>query len=292
MDDCALEKSDLEAEYVKEAAKEKMVQLKGHRYRSVGGMMRASIYNAMPLSGVEKLVAFMKDFQGCASTQTETDWSVIAEDKCNMKSSGEKRIREEMEEILSNPPDDFKCVMLPWNSYEWFFATRGALGTEFEGGIYHGVLQFPKYYPLEPPSIMLLTENGRFKIQTKIGLNWQPSWGVREALLHLIRLMTTYPDGELCSVEYNKEKRRALAIKARAEAPKYGTAEDQKLIYENHEYMLRKTTPPVPPLSPSHSGTGGTGGTSGTGGGSVFNISENNFYAINSKGVGILDSMN
>ncbi|XVF16011.1 hypothetical protein REPUB_Repub09cG0205200 [Reevesia pubescens] len=55
-----LEKSELEAEFLKEAAKEKMVALKGHR--SVGGM-RASIYNAMPLAGVEKLVAFMKDFQ-------------------------------------------------------------------------------------------------------------------------------------------------------------------------------------------------------------------------------------
>ncbi|KAJ4970460.1 hypothetical protein NE237_003559 [Protea cynaroides] len=55
-----LERSDLEAEFIKEAAKEKMVQLKGHR--SVGGM-RASIYNAMPLAGVEKLVAFMKNFQ-------------------------------------------------------------------------------------------------------------------------------------------------------------------------------------------------------------------------------------
>ncbi|KAL5711421.1 phosphoserine transaminase [Ranunculus cassubicifolius] len=55
-----LEKSELEADFIKEAAKEKMVQLKGHR--SVGGM-RASIYNAMPLAGVEKLVAFMKDFQ-------------------------------------------------------------------------------------------------------------------------------------------------------------------------------------------------------------------------------------
>ncbi|KAF6157793.1 hypothetical protein GIB67_038261 [Kingdonia uniflora] len=55
-----LEKSELEAEFIKEAAKEMMVQLKGHR--SVGGM-RASIYNAMPLAGVEKLVAFMKEFQ-------------------------------------------------------------------------------------------------------------------------------------------------------------------------------------------------------------------------------------
>lgn len=52
--------ADLEKQFIAEAAKENMLQLKGHR--SVGGV-RASIYNAMPLSGVEKLVAFMKDFQ-------------------------------------------------------------------------------------------------------------------------------------------------------------------------------------------------------------------------------------
>ena len=37
-----------------------MTNLKGHR--SVGGM-RASIYNAMPLEGVEHLIAFMKKFE-------------------------------------------------------------------------------------------------------------------------------------------------------------------------------------------------------------------------------------
>jgi phosphoserine aminotransferase len=37
-----------------------MLQLKGHR--SVGGM-RASIYNAMPIAGVETLVAYMKEFE-------------------------------------------------------------------------------------------------------------------------------------------------------------------------------------------------------------------------------------
>lgn len=55
-----LQQSELEKKFVAEAANEGMVQLKGHR--SVGGM-RASIYNAMPLAGVQKLVAFMKDFQ-------------------------------------------------------------------------------------------------------------------------------------------------------------------------------------------------------------------------------------
>ncbi|XP_020581856.1 phosphoserine aminotransferase 2, chloroplastic-like [Phalaenopsis equestris] len=55
-----LPNSDLEKKFIAEAAEEGMIQLKGHR--SVGGV-RASIYNAMPLAGVEKLVAFMKDFQ-------------------------------------------------------------------------------------------------------------------------------------------------------------------------------------------------------------------------------------
>lgn len=50
----------LDAKFVKEAAAAGFVNLKGHR--SVGGM-RASIYNAMPKEGVEKLVAFMKKFE-------------------------------------------------------------------------------------------------------------------------------------------------------------------------------------------------------------------------------------
>ena len=50
----------LDAEFVKKAAEAGFVNLKGHR--SVGGM-RASIYNAMPIEGVEKLVEFMETFE-------------------------------------------------------------------------------------------------------------------------------------------------------------------------------------------------------------------------------------
>ena len=50
----------LDAEFVAEAQKAGFENLKGHR--TVGGM-RASIYNAMPIEGVEALVAFMKDFE-------------------------------------------------------------------------------------------------------------------------------------------------------------------------------------------------------------------------------------
>ena len=51
---------ELDAKFVKEAAAAGFVNIKGHR--SVGGM-RASIYNAMPYEGVEKLVAFMAQFE-------------------------------------------------------------------------------------------------------------------------------------------------------------------------------------------------------------------------------------
>ena len=51
---------ELDAKFVKEATAAGFVNLKGHR--SVGGM-RASIYNAMPIEGVEKLVEFMADFE-------------------------------------------------------------------------------------------------------------------------------------------------------------------------------------------------------------------------------------
>ena len=51
---------ELDAKFVKEAEAAGLVNLKGHR--SVGGM-RASIYNAMPLAGVEALVAFMSKFE-------------------------------------------------------------------------------------------------------------------------------------------------------------------------------------------------------------------------------------
>ncbi len=51
--------ADLDKKFASEAAKAGLKNLKGHR--SVGGM-RASIYNAMPYAGVEKLVEFMKEF--------------------------------------------------------------------------------------------------------------------------------------------------------------------------------------------------------------------------------------
>ena len=55
-----LRNEELDAEFLKQAQARDLLELKGHR--SVGGM-RASIYNAMPIEGVQALVAFMREFQ-------------------------------------------------------------------------------------------------------------------------------------------------------------------------------------------------------------------------------------
>ena len=51
---------ELDAKFVAEAVQAGFTNLKGHR--SVGGM-RASIYNAMPMEGVEKLCEFIQKFE-------------------------------------------------------------------------------------------------------------------------------------------------------------------------------------------------------------------------------------
>ena len=52
--------AETDAEFVREAAARGLVNLKGHK---VAGGMRASLYNAMPMEGVDALVKFMKEFE-------------------------------------------------------------------------------------------------------------------------------------------------------------------------------------------------------------------------------------
>ena len=52
--------ADMDAKFIQDSTAAGFANLKGHR--SVGGM-RASIYNAMPLAGVQALVDFMEKFE-------------------------------------------------------------------------------------------------------------------------------------------------------------------------------------------------------------------------------------
>lgn len=83
------------------------------------------------------------------------------------------------------------------NLFLWHFTVRGPADTDFAGGIYHGRISLPPEYPFKPPSIMLLTPNGRFETNKKICLSltahhpehWQPAWGIRTILEALVAFL-------------------------------------------------------------------------------------------------------
>jgi ubiquitin-conjugating enzyme E2 J2 len=48
------------------------------------------------------------------------------------------------------------------------YVLEGAQGTPYEGGFYHGVLKFPAEYPFKPPSVLMITPNGRFEVNQRL----------------------------------------------------------------------------------------------------------------------------
>ncbi|NXS58553.1 UB2J1 enzyme, partial [Brachypteracias leptosomus] len=140
---------------------------------------------------------------------------------CVFSFSAVKRLMKEAAE-LKDPTDHYHAQPLEDNLFEWHFTVRGPPDSDFDGGIYHGRIVLPPEYPMKPPSIILLTANGRFEVGKKICLSisghhpetWQPSWSIRTALLAIIGFMPTKGEGAIGSLDYTPEERRALAKKS------------------------------------------------------------------------------
>ncbi|KAG2146927.1 UBC-like protein [Suillus bovinus] len=139
----------------------------------------------------------------------------------NKNNSAVKRIMQEARELANDPCTDYHAVPLEDDIFEWHCTLRGPAGTEFEGGLYHFRIVLPAEYPFRPPSLMMLTPNGRFDLNTKICISftnyheeeWQPAWGVRTAI---IGLQGFFPlKGQAAtgvgSVEYPLSERKRLA---------------------------------------------------------------------------------
>lgn len=144
------------------------------------------------------------------------------EGKYNTKSPAVKRLMREACE-LREPTDEYCAHPIEDNLFEWHFTVRGPVGTEFEGGFYHGRILMPPDYPMKPPNIILLTPNGRFETNKKICLSisghhpetWQPSWSIRTALLALIAFMPSPGNGTIGALDYTAEERQQMARKSK-----------------------------------------------------------------------------
>uniref|UniRef100_A0A8C5M800 Ubiquitin-conjugating enzyme E2 J1 n=1 Tax=Leptobrachium leishanense TaxID=445787 RepID=A0A8C5M800_9ANUR len=143
------------------------------------------------------------------------------ETRYNLKSPAVKRLMKEAAE-LRDPTDHYHAQPLEDNLFEWHFTVRGPPDSDFDGGVYHGRIVLPPEYPMKPPSIILLTANGRFEVGKKICLSisghhpetWQPSWSIRTALLAIIGFMPTKGEGAIGSLDYTPEERKSLAKKS------------------------------------------------------------------------------
>lgn len=115
------------------------------------------------------------------------------------------RLKKEPVPLVSAEPD-------PVNMLVWHYCVRGPIDTPYEGGYFHGKLIFPKEFPFKPPSILMMTPNGRFKTHQRLCLSisdfhpdtWNPAWSVGTILTGLLSFMveesSTYGSMESSSV--------------------------------------------------------------------------------------------
>ncbi|GAA5932626.1 uncharacterized protein JCM15063_002158 [Sporobolomyces koalae] len=135
------------------------------------------------------------------------------------RSAGVRRLLQEAAELENDDSPDYTAAPLESDLFDWHFTIRGLSGSQFEGGIYHGRMILPAEYPFKPPEIYLLTPSGRFEVNRKICLSissfhpetWQPSWGVRTALLALISFFESDPKGAVGSLNAPPDERKRLA---------------------------------------------------------------------------------
>ena len=86
-----------------------------------------------------------------------------------------------------------------------------------------GKLQFPQDYPWKPPSIMLITQSGRFDVNKRICLSisdyhpesWNPVWPVRSIIIGLVSFFTTDLN-TVGAIKTSKEEKMRIASQSKA----------------------------------------------------------------------------
>ncbi|KAL4420955.1 hypothetical protein ABPG77_004584 [Micractinium sp. CCAP 211/92] len=126
------------------------------------------------------------------------------------------RLQKEYRAILKEPVPQITAHPAPNNLLEWHYVLEGSTGTDFEGGCYHGKVTFPPQYPFKPPSIVMLTPNGRFATNTKLCLSmsdfhpesWNPMWSVSTILTGLLSFMveSQHTTGAISSSSEEKKR--------------------------------------------------------------------------------------
>eukprot|EP00929_Paragymnodinium_shiwhaense_P014689 TRINITY_DN122635_c0_g1_i1.p1 TRINITY_DN122635_c0_g1~~TRINITY_DN122635_c0_g1_i1.p1 ORF type:complete len:265 (+),score=54.92 TRINITY_DN122635_c0_g1_i1:87-881(+) len=107
------------------------------------------------------------------------------------------RLRKDLKAISKSPPPYINVACDDSNILHWLYVLEGPEDTPYQGGWYFGRLKFPHNFPMAPPSILMVTPNGRFETNTRLCLSmsdyhpesWNPSWNVGTVLTGLLSFM-------------------------------------------------------------------------------------------------------
>ncbi|CAD6994278.1 unnamed protein product [Ceratitis capitata] len=126
------------------------------------------------------------------------------------------RMKQDYMRLKRDPLPYITAEPLPNNILEWHYVVKGPANTPYYGGYYHGTLLFPREFPFKPPSIYMLTPNGRFKTNTRLCLSisdfhpdtWNPTWCVGTILTGLLSFMleSTPTLGSIETTIYEKQR--------------------------------------------------------------------------------------
>jgi len=134
-----------------------------------------------------------------------------------------KRLTKELMGLQKDPIRSPKITVAPNedNLLEIHYVIEGCSDTAFEYGVYHGKLVFTKEYPMKPPSVIMMTPNGRFTPNRRLCLSmsdfhpetWNPIWGISTILTGLYSFMIE-SSPTLGSIETTKATKRTLAFRS------------------------------------------------------------------------------
>lgn len=157
-----------------------------------------------------------------------------------------KRILNEIKNLQQKPSHMFFAEPLKNNLYEWHFTLRGFEGSDYENGLYHGVVYLPAEYPMKGPDIRFFTKNGRFQTNKNICLSassyhpeqWTPLWKIRNILESLDAFFLDEAPG-IGAIQLSSSQRKKLAVESRTYVCKTcGKMEDiekEKMISKTQE---------------------------------------------------------